>query len=163
MFTVIFDFSIVYNRQQPDSRGSTPTLDNGKYDSTSAIPTVGSAMYSIPRGEGVYSSESHPQGLPALPAPSRQRCKDYDGKNFTFGYLTVTSKADLIISKVNSGFGIKMKKSTKQLWSFFFLFIKEKGFCMRGDLCPYDHGLDPVIVEDVSIPPPPYVPGMLPF
>ncbi|XP_065932682.1 RNA-binding protein 26 isoform X2 [Magallana gigas] len=103
----------VYNRQQPDSRGSTPTLDNGKYDSTSAIPTVGSAMYSIPRGEGVYSSESHPQGLPALPAPSRQRCKDYD----------------------------------------------EKGFCMRGDLCPFDHGLDPVIVEDVSIPPPPYVPG----
>lgn len=70
-------------------------------------------MYSIPRGEGVYSSESHPQGLPALPAPSRQRCKDYD----------------------------------------------EKGFCMRGDLCPFDHGLDPVIVEDVSIPPPPYVPG----
>lgn len=56
-----------------------------------------------------------------------------------------------------------MKKSTKQLWSFFFLFIKEKGFCMRGDLCPYDHGLDPVIVEDVSIPPPPYVPGTLPF
>lgn len=103
LFTIVFDFSLVYNRQQPDSRGSTPTLDNGKYDSTSAIPTVGSAMYSIPRGEGVYSSESHPQGLPALPAPSRQRCKDYDGKNFTFGYLTVTSKADLIISKVNSG------------------------------------------------------------
>jgi hypothetical protein len=21
---------------------------------------------------------------------------------------------------------------------------------MRGDLCPYDHGTDPVIVEDVS-------------
>lgn len=37
-------------------------------------------MYSVPRGEGVYSSESHPQGLPALPAPSRQRCKDYDGE-----------------------------------------------------------------------------------
>lgn len=34
---------------------------------------------------------------------------------------------------------------------------------MRGDLCPFDHGLDPVIVEDVSIPPPPYVPGILPF
>lgn len=84
LFTLIFGvfFSLVYSRQQPDSRGSTPTLDNGKYDSTSAIPTVGSAMYSIPRGEGVYSSESHPQGLPALPAPSRQRCKDYDGKNF---------------------------------------------------------------------------------
>ncbi|XP_061164198.1 RNA-binding protein 26-like isoform X2 [Saccostrea echinata] len=103
----------VYNKQQPDSRGSTPTLDNGKYDTTSTIPTVGSAVYSVPRVEGGYPSESHSQGLPAVPAPSRQRCKDYD----------------------------------------------EKGFCMRGDLCPFDHGLDPVIVEDVSIPPPPYVPG----
>ncbi|XP_062598259.1 RNA-binding protein 26-like, partial [Saccostrea cucullata] len=103
----------VYSKQQSDSRGSTPTLDNGKYDATSSIPTVGSAVYSVPRVEGGYPSESHPQGLPAVPAPSRQRCKDYD----------------------------------------------EKGFCMRGDLCPYDHGLDPVIVEDVSIPPPPYVPG----
>ncbi|CAE1257859.1 RBM26 [Acanthosepion pharaonis] len=28
----------------------------------------------------------------------------------------------------------------------------EKGYCMRGDLCPYDHGLDPVIVEDVNLP-----------
>ncbi|XP_064609964.1 RNA-binding protein 26-like isoform X2 [Liolophura sinensis] len=46
----------------------------------------------------------------------------------------------------------------------------EKGFCMRGDLCPFDHGLDPVIVEDINIPPvlpfnptgppPPPPPGM---
>ncbi|KAG1682392.1 RNA-binding protein 26 [Nymphon striatum] len=27
----------------------------------------------------------------------------------------------------------------------------EKGFCMRGDLCPYDHGADPVVVEDVNL------------
>ncbi|KAL1117905.1 hypothetical protein AAG570_004218 [Ranatra chinensis] len=27
----------------------------------------------------------------------------------------------------------------------------EKGFCMRGDLCPYDHGTDPVILEDVGV------------
>lgn len=87
LFTIVFYFSLVYNRQQPDSRGSTPTLDNGKYDSTSAIPTVGSAMYSIPRGEGVYSSESHPQSLPALPAPSRQRCKDYDGNIFCLRFV----------------------------------------------------------------------------
>ncbi|KAF0303852.1 RNA-binding protein 26 [Amphibalanus amphitrite] len=26
----------------------------------------------------------------------------------------------------------------------------EKGYCMRGDQCPYDHGLDPVILNDVS-------------
>ncbi|XP_013384517.1 RNA-binding protein 26 [Lingula anatina] len=28
----------------------------------------------------------------------------------------------------------------------------EKGFCMRGDLCPFDHGADPVVVEDVALP-----------
>lgn len=26
----------------------------------------------------------------------------------------------------------------------------EKGFCVRGDLCVYDHGNDPVVVESVS-------------
>uniref|UniRef100_A0A8C6LL86 RNA binding motif protein 26 n=1 Tax=Nothobranchius furzeri TaxID=105023 RepID=A0A8C6LL86_NOTFU len=33
----------------------------------------------------------------------------------------------------------------------------EKGFCMRGDMCPFDHGSDPVVVEEVNLP------GMLPF
>nr|XP_033804058.1 RNA-binding protein 26 isoform X2 [Geotrypetes seraphini] len=33
----------------------------------------------------------------------------------------------------------------------------EQGFCMRGDLCPFDHGSDPVVVEDVNLP------GILPF
>lgn len=27
----------------------------------------------------------------------------------------------------------------------------EKGYCMRGDLCPYDHGNDPVVLEDVAL------------
>ncbi|KAF4522594.1 hypothetical protein B566_EDAN012674 [Ephemera danica] len=44
----------------------------------------------------------------------------------------------------------------------------EKGYCMRGDLCPYDHGSDPVVLEDMTLgplafsnttaPPPPLVP-----
>ncbi|KAJ8246669.1 hypothetical protein GJAV_G00254090 [Gymnothorax javanicus] len=41
----------------------------------------------------------------------------------------------------------------------------EKGFCVRGDLCPFDHGADPLIVDDVTLPtmipfPPP--PGLPP-
>ncbi|MGH0126525.1 UNVERIFIED_CONTAM: hypothetical protein FKN15_073855 [Acipenser sinensis] len=41
----------------------------------------------------------------------------------------------------------------------------ERGFCVRGDLCPFDHGNDPLIVDDVTLPtmipfPPP--PGLLP-
>ncbi|XP_072301818.1 RNA-binding protein 27 [Eucyclogobius newberryi] len=33
----------------------------------------------------------------------------------------------------------------------------EKGFCVRGDLCPFDHGNDPLVVDDVNLP------NMLPF
>ncbi|CAL8265478.1 unnamed protein product [Merluccius merluccius] len=33
----------------------------------------------------------------------------------------------------------------------------EKGFCVRGDLCPFDHGNDPLVVDDVTLP------GMIPF
>ncbi|KAI2651028.1 RNA-binding protein 27 [Labeo rohita] len=42
----------------------------------------------------------------------------------------------------------------------------EKGFCIRGDLCPFDHGNDPLIVDDVTLPtmipfpPPPGMPRM---
>ncbi|MEQ2201742.1 hypothetical protein XENOCAPTIV_017334, partial [Xenoophorus captivus] len=32
-----------------------------------------------------------------------------------------------------------------------------KGFCVRGDLCPFDHGNDPLIVDDVTLP------NMIPF
>ncbi|XP_071951192.1 RNA-binding protein 26-like [Antedon mediterranea] len=42
----------------------------------------------------------------------------------------------------------------------------EKGFCMRGELCPYDHGNDPVIVDDLNLPnmlrPPPPLPSQPP-
>ncbi|KAJ8003331.1 hypothetical protein DPEC_G00147220 [Dallia pectoralis] len=44
----------------------------------------------------------------------------------------------------------------------------EKGFCMRGDMCPFDHGSDPVVVEDVNlpnmfqVPPPGTLPPSLP-
>lgn len=38
-----------------------------------------------------------------------------------------------------------------------FVNFLEKGYCMRGELCPYDHGNDPLVVEDVNIP----IPGIV--
>ena len=38
----------------------------------------------------------------------------------------------------------------------------EKGFCLKGDQCKFDHGNDAVVLEDnstTSIPPPAYLPG----
>lgn len=37
-------------------------------------------------------------------------------------------------------------------WLWLVCGFAEKGFCMLGDLCPYDHGMDPVVVEDIGIP-----------
>lgn len=34
----------------------------------------------------------------------------------------------------------------------YFMLGAEKGLCMRGELCPFDHGTDPVVLEDVVIP-----------
>lgn len=27
----------------------------------------------------------------------------------------------------------------------------EKGYCMRGEMCPFDHGVDPVVLEDTTL------------
>ncbi|CAG9829792.1 unnamed protein product [Diabrotica balteata] len=27
----------------------------------------------------------------------------------------------------------------------------EKGYCMRGEMCPFDHGIDPVVLEDTTL------------
>lgn len=32
-----------------------------------------------------------------------------------------------------------------------FIPYSEQGYCMRGELCPYDHGNDPVVMEDLAL------------
>ncbi|CAG2210740.1 RBM26 [Mytilus edulis] len=106
----------IWIMEKRDSRGPTPTMDNGKYIESS-IPVMGVTVYSTARTE---PNETKPSAVKSLP-----RCKDYD----------------------------------------------EQGFCMRGDLCPFDHGVDPVIVDDVPItsypppsgPPPPPTSGAPPM
>lgn len=55
-----------------DSRGPTPTMDNGKYVESS-IPVMGVTVYSTARTE---SNETKPSAVKSLP-----RCKDYDGNS----------------------------------------------------------------------------------
>ena len=31
--------------------------------------------------------------------------------------------------------------------------VAERGYCVPGDLCPYDHGLDRIILDNVGLPP----------
>jgi len=39
--------------------------------------------------------------------------------------------------------------------------VSEKGFCVRGDLCEFDHGVDPVVIDDLlpGQPLPPHQPS----
>ena len=42
-------------------------------------------------------------------------------------------------------------------------FLSEKGFCMLGDQCPFDHGVDPVVIGNNiphTYPPPPSMVGI---
>lgn len=59
------------------------------------------------------------------PKAKRQRCRDFDGKSYRSYY----SNKDLIEEN-----------------------ISEKGYCMRGETCPWDHGTDPVVLEDINNP-----------
>lgn len=58
---------------------------------------------------------------------------------------------------------LKKNYSIDHLSIIMFSFVSVKGYCMRGDLCEWDHGVDPVVLEDatltrvLAIPPP--VPG----
>lgn len=60
----------------PDSRGSTPTQDNGRYG-PSSIPTIG-GVYSLAHSDSRYTMESTARGN------ARPRCIDYDGELFDF-------------------------------------------------------------------------------
>ncbi|KAH3841862.1 hypothetical protein DPMN_115343 [Dreissena polymorpha] len=93
-------------RQSADSRGPTPTQENGLLDSAAGPPDPQSSISVVSHGTARYG-EPLAKGL--------TRCRDYD----------------------------------------------EKGFCVRGDLCPFDHGSDPVIVESVAQYPPPGPPPMM--
>ena len=40
-------------------------------------------------------------------------------------------------------------------------FVAEKGFCILGESCPYDHGLDPLVIgRGLPTYPPTGIPGM---
>ncbi|XP_051959991.1 RNA-binding protein 27-like isoform X2 [Xyrauchen texanus] len=117
-----------------------------------------------------HHQPSHPPPLLPLPLPQHQFPSS--GSPAVPNAVTVVAPAHL-------------PDSTSESWSTYFsnrtdgkTFNKksvpkhrcrdydEKGFCIRGDLCPFDHGNDPLIVDDVTLPtmipfpPPPSLPRM---
>lgn len=71
-------------RPQPDSRGSTPTLDNGKYSNAQSIPAVGGGVYSMAHGDRCFTTDSAGREI-------RPRCKDYDGEESKLDHNPVSN------------------------------------------------------------------------
>lgn len=117
-----------------------------------------------------HHQQTHPPPLLPLPLPQHQ---------FPSSGSPAVPKAATVVAPVH------LPDSTTESWSAYFTnhsdgktFNKsntlkhrcrdydEKGFCIRGDLCPFDHGNDPLIVDDVTLPtmipfpPPPALPRM---
>ncbi|XP_052393373.1 RNA-binding protein 27 isoform X4 [Carassius gibelio] len=120
-----------------------------------------------------HHQQTHPpHPPPLLPLPPPQHQFPSSGSPVVPNAVTVAAPAHL-------------PDSTTESWSTYFTnhtdgksFNKSstlkhrcrdydvKGFCIRGDLCPFDHGNDPLIVDDVTLPtmipfpPPPALPRM---
>lgn len=39
--------------------------------------------------------------------------------------------------------------ASKRVSAYACICVSEKGFCIRGDLCEFDHGVDPVVIDNV--------------
>ncbi|XP_048487905.1 zinc finger protein swm [Plutella xylostella] len=93
----------------------------------------------------------------------KRRCRDFDGTweyegmigkhiMMIFGPGRITTRAESV-SRGSAGTPSREERphaGYKRRCRDF----DEKGYCMRGDLCQWDHGADPLVLEDASFPVP---------
>lgn len=120
-------------------RNKSPPMDRRRYDRRNDRSPKFGAGAGRPMAHSLSKSRSRsperrkisrsisPSADDVAPKPKRQRCRDFDGKikNIIF-YFKTNNKC--------------------------FFFVLEKGYCMRGETCPWDHGVDPVVLEDINNP-----------
>lgn len=91
-----------------------------------------------------YSSSAGGTGPPGVPVVTPAHLPDSTTDNWSTFF---NQRQDAVKPFVNKNPALKQRCRD----------YDEKGFCVRGDLCPYDHGNDPLVVDDVNLP------NMLPF
>lgn len=74
-----------------------------------------------------------------------QRIVDQSSKSRSRSPIDVRRKISRSISPSDE---IPAKQNKRQRCRDF----EEKGYCMRGETCPWDHGVDPVVLEDINNP-----------
>lgn len=88
------------------------------------------------------------------------------GPHFLLLHNKGSDAGTMMVMNLDNFSAVKLCIFLAVLIGFPFLLL-EKGLCMRGDMCPFDHGSDPVVVEDVNLPnmlsfQPPQIPGVEP-
>ncbi|XP_078407230.1 RNA-binding protein 27 isoform X3 [Cetorhinus maximus] len=140
------------------SRSRDRTRDLGRSNSTSREQHKDRSKFELERNEG-----SENMYVPSCTSSNSSTEQYFSGGHAASGAVTVVAPAH-------------HPDNTTESWSNFYnnhtgtnsfgrnaapkrrcRDYDEKGFCMRGDLCLFDHGNDPLIVEDVTLP------GMIPF
>nr|XP_054586682.1 RNA-binding protein 27 isoform X4 [Nothobranchius furzeri] len=115
-----------------------------------------SSLLALPAPQHPFSSSSSsstgPQG-PGVPIVTSAHLPDSTTDSWSSYYNAQRQDG---VSKPFSNKSAPLKQRCRD--------YDEKGFCVRGDLCLFDHGNDPLIVDDVTLPnmipfpPPPIVP-----
>lgn len=76
-----------------------------------------------------------------------QRQRSNSGSRSRSGSLERRNKISRSISPTNDDNQLSQSSKRQRCRDF-----DEKGYCMRGETCPWDHGVDPVVLEDINNP-----------
>lgn len=121
-------------RSRSRSRSSTPDRHSSHSPSTTPTPEVEDRS----RRKRIHGDPMGGVSNDLKPVAKRQRCKDYDG---------------MLVGPL----------SLSQFYSFF-LSPPERGMCLLGEQCPFDHGSDPLVITGIPpYPPPPPPPPPFPL
>ncbi|XP_027010169.1 RNA-binding protein 27 isoform X3 [Tachysurus fulvidraco] len=154
------------SRSRSSSRGKSRDREQrrehrSKFEQERKEPEAYTTLSSGPLGKPQQQQQQQPPQLPLLPLPHPRA---------PFPPLGSPS--------IPSAVSAHLPDSTTENWTTYYSNhgegksgplkhrcrdYDEKGFCVRGDLCPFDHGNDPLIVDDVALPtiipfPPPGIP-----
>ena len=113
-------------RKEEDGEGTKPAISPITFPSTNSAGLL-KRKRAIEEGRGLPRKVSRIRPPPLLPDATR--------------YVPSNSNP---VHKPNA---MERKQRCKD--------YDEKGFCLLGENCPYDHGLDPLVVEGGGFPPPP--------
>uniref|UniRef100_A0AAQ4RF86 RNA binding motif protein 27 n=1 Tax=Gasterosteus aculeatus aculeatus TaxID=481459 RepID=A0AAQ4RF86_GASAC len=166
-------YSRSLSRSRSGSRGkSRDTEHRGDFKSKFELERKDTDCYNSSNKSGSQQQQQqqqqqHPPPLLPLPTPPHQFSSTSSAGVSGAGGVPIVTPAHLPDSTTDSWsgyYGTQRLDGAGKTFGSKSVSLKqrcrdydEKGFCVRGDLCPFDHGNDPLIVDDVNLP------NMIPF